>query len=410
MIELNIEEKEKKKIGASLKVIGIGGGGCNAVNSMITSGQLDCVDFIVANTDAQSLECSKAENKIQIGSKITKGLGAGSDPEIGRRAAEEDIESVLKHISDADILFLTSGLGGGTGSGALPVVARAAREAGVLSVAVVTKPFLFEGKRRMMLADESISSLRDVVDTFIIVPNEKLLEISDPNISMLDAFAMANEILLQAISGIANIITRPGHINVDFADVRSVMKDMGMAIMGTGQCSGEGRAKEAVMRAINSPLLETVGIEGAKGVLLNITGNTDLGLKEIHEAAKVIYDSVSEDANIILGSVIDPNMGDELMVTVIATGFDEARTDVSKVVAASKADQPKADVAIQREVPKPDDVGRLDESASYVDEPKFEAASEKKEAPDLSDNFDLDDIDTPAFLRKKAEEESESNL
>ena len=394
MIELNLEE-ESKNLGASLKVIGIGGGGGNAVNSMIASGELDGVNFVVANTDAQSLENSPAEQKVQLGAKITRGLGAGSNPDIGRRAAEEDLDTVLQHISDADVLFLTAGLGGGTGSGSIPVIAKAAREAGVLSVAVVTKPFEFEGKKRMRQAEEAIENLHDLVDTLIIVPNQKLLEVVEPNISMLDAFAMSNEILKQGIKGIADIITKPGHINVDFADVRSVMKDMGRAIMGTGRCSGEHRAKEAVTKAINSPLLENISIEGARGVLINITGNSDLGLHEIHEAVRVVYDLVSKDANIILGSVIDPNIGDEIMVTVIATGFEMQDPKTEKIMAS----EPFRTGIVSE--------ARSAEARSVEAQPQPEP---QEAAPELSEQFDLDDVDTPAFLRKKAREEEEQIL
>jgi cell division protein FtsZ len=386
MIELNIEE-ESRNLGASLKVIGIGGGGGNAVNSMIASGELDGVNFVVANTDAQALENSPAENKIQLGAKITRGLGAGSNPDVGRRAAEEDLETVTQHISNADILFLTAGLGGGTGSGGIPVIAQSAKESGVLSVAVVSKPFLFEGKKRMKQAEEAIESLRGFVDTLIVVPNQKLLEVADPKISMLDAFAMSNDILKQGIKGIADIITKPGHINVDFADVRSVMKDMGKAIMGTGRCSGEGRAKEAVLKAINSPLLESISIEGARGVLINITGNSDLGLHEIHEAVSVIYEMVSKDANIILGSVIDPNIDDEIMVTVIATGFGDKEKE--EVFTSTKVHQ----------VPSVEPVVEHRE----ISEPKENEVT----GCTLAEKFDLNDVDTPAFLRKKAQEEED---
>jgi len=305
--------------------MGVGGAGGNAANLMIASKDLEAVEFIAANTDPQALRNSTAENKIQLGAKITKGLGAGSNPEVGRRAAEEDIDTIAEQISGSEIIFLTAGLGGGTGSGALPVIAKAAREKGILSVAIVSTPFLFEGKRRMAQAEAAMENLSQVVDTMIVVPNQKLLTIVDPKISMLDAFAMANEILKQAVKGISDIITKTGHINVDFADVYSIMKDMGRAIMGTGAASGENRAKEAAEKAINSPLLDGVSIEGAKGVLLNITGNSDLGLHEINEAASVIHNLVSEDAEIILGSVIDDTIGDEIVVTVIATGLNSDR-------------------------------------------------------------------------------------
>lgn len=397
MIELNLEEEKQEKLGACLKVLGVGGGGGNAVASMIERGEIDSVNYIVANTDAQALDLSPTEYRVQLGSKITKGLGAGSNPDIGRRSAEEDLEELITHFSDADILFLTAGLGGGTGSGALPVIAQAAREAGVLTVAIVTKPFIFEGKRRMMNAKDSVELLESVVDTLIVVPNQKLLEIADPKISMLDAFNMANDVLGQAIKGIADIISKPGHINVDFADVRSVMKGMGRAIMGTGRCSGENRSREASLQAISSPLLENVSIKGARGVLINITGNTDLGLHEIHEAASVVYDQVSEDAEIILGSVIDPSMGDEIMVTVIATGFDPQVDDV-KMVAPARVDVEEAKPAVIAEPEKVEEiVVKEEKQEEFIAKPKT----------DLETSFDLDDIDTPTFLRVKAEREAD---
>ncbi|MFH1831269.1 MAG: cell division protein FtsZ, partial [bacterium] len=323
MIELCVEEEKKQQFGACLKVLGVGGAGGNAVNSMIATAETDGVEFITANTDAQALERSSAINKIQLGARITKGLGAGSNPDVGRRAAEEDVETIVKQIENTDILFLTAGLGGGTGSGSLPVIASIAREMGILTIAIVTKPFDFEGKRRQSIANNSIEQLKKAVDTLIVVPNQRLLEIVDAKISMLNAFALSNDILNQAIKGISDIITKPGHINVDFADVRTIMKDMGMAIMGTGRASGPDRAKKAALAAITSPLLENVSIEGAKGVLINITGNTDLGLYEINEAASAVYDLVSEDANIILGSVIDTSLENDIIVTVIATGFQQ---------------------------------------------------------------------------------------
>ncbi len=333
MIELCVEDEKIAKSGATLKVIGVGGAGSNAVNSMITGPENPSVEYMVANTDAQALQLSPALSRIQLGAKITKGLGAGSNPDLGRRAAEEDLDTVVEHIMNSDILFLTAGLGGGTGTGALPVIANAARELGILTVAVVTKPFLFEGKRRMKHAEEAIKNLKDSVDTLIVVPNQRLLEVVDAKISMLDAFQLSDSVLQQAIRGISDIITKPGHINVDFADVRTIMKDMGMAIMGTGRAKGPDRARQATLAAIRSPLLENVSIAGAKGVLLNITGNMDLGLYEINEAATMIHDMVSEDANIILGSVIDASIGDEILVTVIATGFDEQAMTQEKVFA-----------------------------------------------------------------------------
>ncbi len=317
-----MESRDSKELSpAAVYVMCVGGAGGNAVNSMIKSSDCPNVKFIAANTDIQALEQSLAEVKIQLGSKTTKGLGAGSNPDAGRRAAEEDIEEIKKHISGADILFLAGGMGGGTASGALPVIAKAAKEMGILTVAVVTKPFNFEGKRRAKFAEEAIQSLKSCIDTMIIVPNQKLLAVADPKISMLDAFGMSNNVLKQAVKGISDIIQKTGLVNVDFADVRTIMKEMGFAIMGTGRASGPERAKKATMEAINSPLLENINIEGAKGILFNVTGNKDLGLYEINDAAQIVYGLVSDDANIILGSVIDESLTDEIVVTLIATGL-----------------------------------------------------------------------------------------
>jgi len=391
MIELNLEEENQEKLGACLKVIGIGGAGGNAVNSMIESNELSNVEFLVTNTDAQALSLSLADCKIQIGSKITKGLGAGSNPDIGRRAVEEDLDSLLEKISGTDILFLTAGLGGGTGSGALPVVAKAAKDIGILTVAVVTKPFLFEGKRRFLHAQEATKILREqCVDTLIIVPNQKLLELADPKISMLDAFSMSNNVLKQAIKGISDIITKAGHINVDFADVREIMKDMGMAIMGTGRAEGEDRARQAALNAISSPLLEDVSIEGAKGVLINITGNIDLGLQEINEAASLVHDMVSPEAEIILGSVIDSNMGNEIMLTVIATGFElEKENSVSSKIEKSWPN---------KEMVKKQGVVVKENNYDHITHSNISESS-----------FDLNNLDTPTFLRKQVEEEEKDS-
>lgn len=324
MIELDfIAEQNNGLQGACLKVLGIGGAGGNAVNSMFESNEFSAVEFIVANTDAQALNLSAVPTKIHMGTKITKGLGAGSNPDTGRRAAEEDIDDIVTHLAGTDILFLTAGFGGGTGTGGLPVIASAAKELGILTVAIVTKPFLFEGKRRQRFAEEAIKSIKDKVDTLIVVPNQRLLEIADPKISMIDAFALSNSILKNAVKGIADILMKSGHINVDFADIKAIMKDMGMALMGTGVATGEDRARHAALNAINSPLLDNISIRGAKGVLINITGNRNLGLQEVNDAAMLVYELVSEDANIILGSVIDERVGDEVVVTVIATGFEE---------------------------------------------------------------------------------------
>ncbi|NBQ17125.1 cell division protein FtsZ [bacterium] len=322
MIEFAQEDKAKHISVAKIYVVGIGGAGGNTINCMKES-DYQGVSFIAVNTDAQALTCSKADKVIQIGQKSTKGLGAGANPEIGRRAAEEDIDKVLEAVQGADIVFLTAGMGGGTGSGALPVVVKALKERGILTIVVVTKPFSFEGKRRARIAEEAIKAVREHADTILIVPNQKLLNVVDSAVSMIDGFAMINEILNQSVKSISDIITRAGHINVDFADVREIMRAQGLAIMGTGRAKGLDRARKAALEAISSPLLENMDIAGARGVLINITGSVSLGLHEISEAALVVYEKADEEANIILGSVIDEAMGDELSVTVIATGFKE---------------------------------------------------------------------------------------
>jgi len=307
---------------AKIKVIGVGGGGGNAVNTMISS-CLQGVDFVSANTDAQALGVSSAPIKIQIGTQITKGLGAGSDPEIGKQSALESRDEIKPYLEGADMIFITAGMGGGTGTGAAPVIAEIARECSVLTIAVVTKPFQFEGKKRNIQAEEGIAQLREAVDTLIVVPNQRLLSLGGRNLSLLEAFKKADDILYQAVKGISDLILVPGLINLDFADVRSVMSNMGMAIMGTGVASGENRAVEAAQRAISSPLLEDNTIQGAHGILLNITGGSDMSLYEVNEASSLIQEEADEDANIIFGTVIDPNMEDEIRITVIATGFDE---------------------------------------------------------------------------------------
>jgi cell division protein FtsZ len=307
---------------AKIKVIGVGGGGGNAVNTMISS-SLHGVDFINANTDSQALGVSNSPIKIQIGTQITKGLGAGSNPEIGRQSALESRDEIRPYLEGADMIFITAGMGGGTGTGAAPIIAEIARECSILTIAVVTKPFQFEGKKRNIQAEEGIAQLRETVDTLIVVPNQRLLSLGGRNLSLLEAFKKADDILYQAVKGISDLILVPGLINLDFADVKSVMSNMGMAIMGTGVASGENRAVEAAQRAISSPLLEDNTIQGAHGILLNITGGPDMSLYEVNEASSLIQEEADDDANIIFGTVIDPNMQDEIRITVIATGFDD---------------------------------------------------------------------------------------
>jgi cell division protein FtsZ len=308
---------------AKILVIGVGGGGGNAVNTMI-SGNLDGVEFVVANTDMQALEANMAPHKIQLGNALTKGLGAGANPEIGRRSAEESMQSIADLISGADMVFVTAGMGGGTGTGAAPVIAQIARDCGALTVGVVTKPFGFEGKKRAKQAVEGIERLGAAVDTLIVIPNNRLLALVGQNTSMVEAFRKADSVLLNAVQGISDLMTVPGLINVDFADVRTIMAGMGRALMGTGIGSGKRRATEAAETAISSPLLEDVSIEGATGILINITGGPDLTLHEVNEASTLIQNAAHEDANIIFGSVIDPNLSDEVRITVIATGFDRS--------------------------------------------------------------------------------------
>ena len=314
---------EEQYLGAKIKVIGVGGGGGNAVNRMIQAG-IKGVEFLVANTDLQAMRNSLAPTKLQIGGKLTKGLGAGANPEIGKQAALEDTDRILEALSGADMIFITTGMGGGTGTGAAPIIASLAAELGSLTVAVVTKPFGFEGKRRRVQAEQGIRSLREMVDTLITIPNERLLNFVERGTSLNEAFKIADDILRQAVQGISDLITVPGEINLDFADVKTIMHGMGMALMGTGVSTGEHRAVEAAQRAISSPLLEEASIEGARGVLINVTGGPDMTLFEVHEAASIIQEAADEEANIIFGTVIDPRMKDEVKVTVIATGFDAA--------------------------------------------------------------------------------------
>src|ERR1700752_1294194 len=325
--------EEGRRLGACIKVVGVGGGGSNAVNRMIDAG-LDGVEFLVANTDVQALEQSKASIKLQISAKLTKGLGAGANPDVGRQAALEDTDKVIEALEGADMVFVTTGLGGGTGTGAAPIVATLAAELGALTVAVVTKPFAFEGKKRLNQAERGLTDLKECVDTVITIPNERLLATLERGTSLFDAFRIADHILRQAVQGISDLIIVPGLINLDFADVKTVMSGMGMALMGTGTATGENRAVEAAKRAISSRLLEEQSIHGARGVLINITGGHDLGLHEVSEASSIIHDAADTDANIIFGAVLDETMKGEVKITVIATGF-ERRPEMAVGVAAA---------------------------------------------------------------------------
>jgi cell division protein FtsZ len=318
MIDLTDGEQQ----GARIKVVGVGGGGGNAVNTMIQAG-LPGVEFLVANTDAQALNANLATTKIQLGGAVTKGLGAGANPAVGRQSAQDDIEVIHDLLKGADMVFITAGMGGGTGTGAAPVIAAAAKELGALTVGVVTKPFFFEGKKRSRQADEGIKELKKSVDTLITIPNQRLLSVAGRNMPILETFKKADDVLLQAVRGISDLITVHGLINLDFADVRTIMSEMGMAMMGAAVASGENRAVEAAQRAISSPLLDDISIQGARGVLINITGGLDMSLHEVNEAATLIQEEADEDANIIFGAVIDERMEDEIRITVIATGFGE---------------------------------------------------------------------------------------
>jgi cell division protein FtsZ len=380
---------------ALIKVVGIGGGGGNAVNRMISVGVAG-VEFLAANTDCQALAGNRAPVKIQLGAKLTKGLGAGANPEVGRTAALEDTETVIETLSGCDMIFLTCGLGGGTGTGAAPIIANLARELGALVVAVVTKPFSFEGRRRRMQADEGLNSLRQVVDTVITIPNEKLLHSVEKGTPLAEAFLMADDILRQAVQGISDLITVPGEINLDFADVKTFMSGMGMALMGTGIAEGEHRAVEAAQRAISSPLLEDASIHGARGVLINVTGGEDMTLHEVSDAANIVQEAADPDANIIFGTVIDRKMQGKVKVTVIATGFsgDQTRTAIGMTQSSRPGMRPPAEHADATPEPRPSR-GFLRHGQTPME---FEPTDEG-----FTPNFAKmkDDLDVPAFLRKQ---------
>jgi len=427
MIELEQEERKQGSTAVVIKVVGVGGAGGNTVNSIIESGYSG-IECLAVNTDSQSLEISKADVKLQLGMKSAKGLGTGANPELGKRAAEEDLDKVMDVLDGSDIVFLAAGMGGGTGSGALPVIARALKEAGILSIAVVTKPFEFEGKKRARVAEDAIESIKKEVDTLLIIPNQKLLEVADKDVSMIDGFAMINNVLGQSVKGISEIITYPGHINVDFADVRAIMKDMGLAVMGSGTATGEDRATEAALQAISSPLLEDMSIQGARGVLLNITGGRNLGLHEISDAASVVYEIADADANIILGSVIDESMDEEITVTVIATGFDGQRVedrDIDLQVKGTVIDKSETSSALHQAPDKQDDLSSAIRQASDFAKASSDRQDDREERGRMSDVaeqknenqttdevsskelINLDDLDVPTFLRKSVSKQAE---
>jgi cell division protein FtsZ len=377
---------------AKLKVVGVGGGGCNAVNRMIRA-KVEGVEFITANTDLQALKLSQAPIKLQLGAKLTKGLGAGANPEVGRKAALEDTEKIIEALEGSDMIFITTGLGGGTGSGAAPVVASLASELGALTVAVVTKPFAFEGKRRMLQAEQALQELVGVVDTVIVIPNERLMETVERGTSFFDAFRIADDILRQAVQGISDIITVPGIINRDFADVKAIMHGQGYAVMGTAVATGQNRAVDAANRAIASPLLEDNSIQGAQGILINICGSSSLTLHEVHEASSVIQKAAHENANIIFGAVMDEAMKDAVKITVIAAGFKEA---VRRPMAQKPTFLPKTWKA-GREIPQQQELPQTPPPSPNI------VHQVQQNVRDLSPETQKDDLDVPTFLRRQAQ-------
>jgi cell division protein FtsZ len=392
MFELADEPQQN----AVIKVIGVGGGGGNAVQHMVVN-NIEGVEFICANTDSQALRKVEARSVIQLGGAVTKGLGAGANPEVGRQAAMEDRDRIAEAISGADMIFITAGMGGGTGTGGAPVVAEVAKELGILTVAVVTKPFPFEGKKRSLIAEQGLAQLAESVDSLITIPNEKLLSVLGKNSSLLDAFSAANDVLLGAVQGIADLIMRPGMINVDFADVRTVMSEMGQAMMGTGSATGDNRAREAAEAAIGSPLLEDVDLQGARGILVNVTAGLDLTLGEFTEVGQVIEEFASEHATVVIGTVIDHDLVDELKVTVVATGLGvkvSAAEKPKKVVDNTAASEPvrKAPTTVA-------DYAELDKPAHT----RNQAAKGLSPRAVNTKEKDMDYLDIPAFLRRQAD-------
>jgi cell division protein FtsZ len=402
---------------AKIKVIGVGGGGSNAVNRMVAAG-LDGVEFIVANTDSQALDQNRASVKIQIGQRLTKGLGAGADPNIGRQAALEDTDTIIQALSGADMIFVTAGLGGGTGTGAAPVIASLASELGALTVAVVTKPFKFEGKKRAVHADEGLDVLRNCVDTVITIPNERLLGIINRKTALTDAFGLADDVLRQAIQGISDLILVPGLINLDFADVKTIMSGMGVAMMGTGVAEGENRAMDAAQKAISSPLLEDGSVNGARGVIINVTGGPDLSLMEVNDASCVIQEAAHEDADIIFGAVLDPALAGKVKITVIATGFDrvararavpaavlqtpvDLRSYTAHLSQAAESSGGGAQPLLEMGAPEPQALPAGASDAAYVftvsRRPGVELTLPKLDAADATSPLDV-----PAFLRRQS--------
>jgi cell division protein FtsZ len=396
---------EETQNGARIKVIGVGGGGSNAVNRMIRA-KVEGVEFIAANTDLQALKLSAAPVKLQLGAKLTKGLGAGANPEVGRKAALEDTEKILEALDGADMVFVTSGLGGGTGSGAAPVVANLASELGALTVAVVTKPFAFEGKRRMLQAEQSLTELIGCVDTVIVIPNERLMDCVEQGTSFFEAFRIADDILRQAVQGISDIITIPGIINRDFADVKTIMSGQGYAVMGTAVASGTNRAVDAANRAINSPLLEDNCIQGAQGILINVTGSSSLSIQEVHEASTIIQQAAHENANIIFGAVQDDAMKEAVKITVIAAGFREV---ANKKTTTRPSYLPKTWKAGREQTtpvapPPPENVVQR-ASVPHVNPPQHANVVQQviRNVTESVRDVPADDLDVPTFLRRQAQ-------
>ena len=409
---LRLTLDEEARMGARIKVVGVGGGGSNAVSRMVQAG-ISGVEFMVVNTDAQALKTNPAPVKIQIGGKLTKGLGAGADPNVGRQAALEDTDALIQALSGADMVFVTTGLGGGTGTGAAPVIASLATELGALTIAVVTKPFKFEGKKRYRQAEIGLDSLRDAVDTVITIPNERLLAVIARDTSMLDAFVTADDVLRQAIQGISDLILVPGLINLDFADVKTIMSGMGVAMMGTAMAEGPSRAVDAANRAISSPLLEDASVKGARGVIINVTGGPDMSLMEVNEALTIIQESAHEDANIIFGAVVDKALTNKVKITVIATGFDHVKSERSSVHAPMRT---PVDMSAYSSPIRVDTTSIVQPRASIVRRPALDLPiasarpvavgqnvgdSPLTGAEGLPAEFDLNlDLDVPAFLRR----------
>jgi cell division protein FtsZ len=405
--DLRLRLEEDRRAGARIKVVGVGGGGSNAVARMVSSG-FDGVEFIVANTDLQALQNNPAPVKIQIGSKLTKGLGAGADPDVGRQAALEDTDKLIQALDGADMVFVTTGLGGGTGTGAAPVIASLASELGALTIAVVTKPFKFEGRRRQQQGEAGLEALRDCVDTVITIPNERLLSIIERHTTLNDAFMTADDVLRQAIQGISDLIIVPGLINLDFADVKTIMAGMGLAMMGTGVAEGEMRAVEAARRAISSPLLEGASVDGARGVIINVTGGPDLSLLEVSEASTIIQEAAHEDANIIFGAVVDKQLQGKVKITVIATGFElpgspralaanasQTPVDLTHYSARTRPQEPAVSIPMSSRSP----LARRPTIELPV--PMAMAAGAEDQVIGIGE--DASPLDVPAFLRRQHE-------